>query len=49
MEAYLAQKRPYIQLVNTSLITAHDKGWTGFEPQLWSYCKCYYTSPHPTS
>ena len=41
-------KRPYIQLVNTNLITAHSKDWTGFQPQLWSYCKCYYTSPHPT-
>ncbi len=50
MEAYLAdQMRPYIQLVNTNLITAHDEAWTGFYPQLWSYCKCYYTSPHPTS
>ncbi len=29
MEAYIAQKRPYIQLVNTDLITAHDTGWTG--------------------
>ncbi len=50
MEAYLADnQRPYIQLVNTNLITAHDEAWTGFYPQLWSYCKCYYTSPHPTS
>jgi peptide/nickel transport system substrate-binding protein len=50
MEAYLADnQRPYIQLVNTNLITAHDQAWTGFYPQLWSYCKCYYTSPHTTS
>ncbi len=47
MEAYLAQKRPYIQLVNTDLITAHRNSWTGFYPNLWSYGKAYYTSPHP--
>ncbi|HXH98424.1 MAG TPA: ABC transporter substrate-binding protein [Gaiellaceae bacterium] len=49
MEAYLAQKRPYIQLVDTNQLTAHADGWTGFQPQLWGYCKCFYTSPHPTS
>ena len=49
MEAYAADKRPYIQLVNTNLITAHSNDWTGFQPQLWSYCKCYYTAPHTTS
>jgi peptide/nickel transport system substrate-binding protein len=48
MEAYLAQKRPYIQLVDTDVITAHSNSWTGFYPQLWGYCKCFYTSPHPT-
>jgi ABC-type transport system substrate-binding protein len=48
MEAYLAQKRPYIQLVDTDVITAHSNSWTGFDPQLWGYCKCFYTSPHPT-
>jgi peptide/nickel transport system substrate-binding protein len=49
MEAYLAQKRPYIQLVNNDLLTAHRDGWTGFYPQLWSFCKCYYTNVRPTS
>jgi peptide/nickel transport system substrate-binding protein len=48
MEAYLAQKRPYIQLVDTSLLTANSSKWTGFYANLWSYCKCYYTSPHPS-
>jgi peptide/nickel transport system substrate-binding protein len=48
MEAYLAQKRPYIQLVDTSLLTASSSKWTGFNANLWSYCKCYYTSPHPS-
>ncbi len=47
MEAYLAQKRPYIQLVVADAITAHASGWTGFEPSLGGSCKCYYTSPHP--
>jgi len=49
MEAYLAQKRPYIQLVVTDTITAHSTGWTGFEPTLGGSCKCYYTAPHPVS
>jgi peptide/nickel transport system substrate-binding protein len=48
MEAYLAQKRPYIQLVDTDMLTAHSDGWTGFQPNLWGYCKCYYTDPHPS-
>jgi peptide/nickel transport system substrate-binding protein len=47
MEAYLARKRPYIQLVDTSLLTAHASGWTGFRPNLWGYCKCFLTLPHP--
>ena len=49
MQAYLAQKRPYIQLVVADAITAHASGWTGFEPSLGGSCKCYYTSPHPLS
>lgn len=49
MEAFLAQQRPYIQLVDTNMITAHLKSWTGFEPNLWTFCKCYYTAPHPVS
>ena len=48
MEAFLAQQRPYIQLVEPDLITAHREGWTGFQPQLWGYGKAFYTSPHPT-
>jgi peptide/nickel transport system substrate-binding protein len=48
MEAYLAQQRPYIQLVDTDMLTAHDAAWTGFQPTLWGYCKCYYTSPRPS-
>ena len=48
MEAYLAQKRPYIQLVDTDMLTAHSDAWTGFQPNLWGYCKCYYTAPQPS-
>jgi peptide/nickel transport system substrate-binding protein len=48
MEEQLASYRPYIQLVNANLITANNDKWTGFYPALWSYCKCYYTSPHQT-
>jgi len=48
MEAYLAQKRPYIQLVDTDMLTAYSDAWTGFQPTLWGYCKCYYTDPHPS-
>ena len=48
MEAYLAQKRPYIQLVDTDMLTAHSDAWTGFAPNLWGYCKCYYTDPQPS-
>ncbi|MHB1928014.1 MAG: ABC transporter substrate-binding protein [Acidimicrobiales bacterium] len=49
MEAWLAGvERPYIQLEDTDLITAYSSHWTGFQPQLWTYCKCYYTTPHQT-
>ncbi len=47
MEAYVAAKRPYIQLVDTDMITAHASSWTGFMPTLWGYSKLYFTSPHP--
>jgi peptide/nickel transport system substrate-binding protein len=47
LEAYLAQKRPYIQLVDTDQLTAPSTRWTGFQPDLWGYCKCFYTAPHP--
>lgn len=48
MEAEIAHDRPYLQLVNEDLVTAHDQGWTSFYPNLNAYCKCYYTSPHRT-
>ncbi len=48
MEAEIAHDRPYIQLVDEGLVTANDKSWTGFYPDLGAYCKCYYTSPHKT-
>ena len=48
MEAYLAQQRPYIQLIDNDMLTAHRNAWTGFQPNLWGYCKCYYTDPHPS-
>ena len=48
MEAYLADQRPYIQLVQGAVITAWGPRFTGFEPMLSGYCKCYYTSPRPT-
>ena len=47
MESYLAQKRPYIQLVDTDMITAHADSWTGFIPNLWGYSKLFYTNPRP--
>jgi peptide/nickel transport system substrate-binding protein len=48
MEAEIAHDRPYIQLVDEDLVTANDKQWTGFYPDLGAYCKCYYTHPHKT-
>ena len=48
MEAYLATKRPYIQLVVSNAISAQSPKWTGFEPTLGGSCKCYFTSPHPS-
>jgi peptide/nickel transport system substrate-binding protein len=48
MEAEVAHDRPYIQLVDEDLVTANDKQWTGFYPDLNAYCKCYYTHPHKT-
>ncbi len=49
MEAYEAQQRPYIQLVDTDELTAYSDNWTGFQPALGGYCKCYYTGPRPVS
>ena len=38
-----------LRLLETEdLVTASTKGWTGFEPDLNAYCKCYCTSPHQT-
>ena len=48
MEAEVAHDRPYIQLVDEDTVTANDKSWTGFYPDLNAYCKCYYTNPHKT-
>ena len=45
MEQQIANARPYIQIVNDKLVTAHTKNWTDFYPDLATYCKCYYTSP----
>ena len=46
MEAEIAATRPYIQLVEERLITAHSTGWADFAPNVNGYCKCYYTDPH---
>jgi peptide/nickel transport system substrate-binding protein len=46
MQEYIAARRPYINLVEESLITASSTGWSGFDPELGAYCKCYYTTPH---
>ena len=48
MQAYLAERRPYIHTVQEELIMAWSQKWTGFEIQLGAYCKCYYTAPHQT-
>ena len=37
------------QLVGTDALSAHSEGWTGFPATLWGFCKCFYTSPKPTS
>jgi peptide/nickel transport system substrate-binding protein len=49
MERIIAHDRPYIQLVDEDLVIAHVANWTGFDPNLGAYCKCYYTTPHQTS
>jgi peptide/nickel transport system substrate-binding protein len=48
MESEIAHDRPYIELVDEDTVTANDKQWTGFYPDLNGYCKCYYTHPHQT-
>jgi peptide/nickel transport system substrate-binding protein len=48
MEAFINDELPYIQLVDPDLVTANDKQWAGFQPDLGSWCTCYYTSPYPT-
>ncbi len=45
MESEIAAARPYIQLVEERLVTAHSTGWTDFAPSVNGYCKCYYTDP----
>ncbi len=49
MEQIIEHDRPYIQLVDEDLVIAHTSSWTGFDPNLGAYCKCYYTTPHETS
>ncbi len=49
MEEMIANQRPYIQLVDEDLVIAHAANWTGFDPNLGAYCKCYYTTPHQVS
>ena len=49
MEAYLADRAAVHPAGQHEPDHRPRRGWTGFDPQLWSYCKCYYTSPHPTS
>ncbi|MCX2930480.1 peptide ABC transporter substrate-binding protein [Mycobacterium sp. CVI_P3] len=44
-EAEIATARPYIQIVETNLVTASSDAWTGFEPELFTLGKAYYTSP----
>lgn len=44
-QAEIASARPYIQIVETNLVTASSTGWTGFEPTLFTLGKAYYTSP----
>jgi len=35
--------------LQNDMLTAHRNAWTGFQPNLWGYCKCYYTDPQPAS
>jgi len=44
-QAEIASARPYVQVVETNLVTANSTGWTGFEPKLFTLGKAYYTSP----
>ena len=44
-QAEIASARPYIQIVETNLVTANSNAWTGFEPTLFTLGKAYYTSP----
>lgn len=44
-ERMISDARPYIQIVETNLVTAHSTDWTGFEPTLMGYGKAYLTSP----
>lgn len=44
-QAEIASARPYIQVVETNLVTASSGGWSGFEPELFTLGKAYFTSP----
>jgi peptide/nickel transport system substrate-binding protein len=44
-QAEIARARPYIQIVETNLVTAHSTNWTGIDPTLFTLGKAYYTSP----
>jgi hypothetical protein len=48
MQAKLGRERPYIHTVQEEIIMAYRDEWTGIEPDLGAYCKCYYTSPQKT-
>ncbi|MGW2688303.1 ABC transporter substrate-binding protein [Streptomyces sp. NPDC001414] len=39
-----AHRRPYIFLVNTSVISAARPGWSGFAPRTIGACDCYYAN-----
>ncbi|MFJ6725391.1 ABC transporter substrate-binding protein [Streptomyces sp. NPDC091281] len=42
LQQIAADRRPYIFLVNTSLISAARPGWSGFAPRSIGACDCYY-------
>ena len=44
-QAEIARARPYIQIVETNMVTAHSTNWTGIDPTLFTLGKAYYTSP----
>ncbi|MGY0020413.1 ABC transporter substrate-binding protein [Streptomyces sp. YJ-C3] len=44
LQQIAARQRPYIFLVNTSLISAARPGWSGFAPRTIGACDCYYAN-----